>query len=105
MSGFGLGGEDCDESKCQSRCKKDGDHCDPPQNCSSGNYNCLMKCKVGGCKQKCDTGVELCELNLECKGNDCDQTCTANTCKLNCSGKFVKLRSALKKADLHAKWI
>ena len=100
VSGFGLGGEDCDERKCQSRCNKDGDHCDPLRNCSSGNYNCLMKCKGEGCKQKCDTGVELCELNLECIGNDCDQTCTANTCKLNCSGKFCKTQKCLKEGGL-----
>nr|XP_058945459.1 adhesion G-protein coupled receptor G2-like [Pocillopora verrucosa] len=59
-----------------------------------------MKCKGEGCKQKCDTGVELCELNLECIGNDCDQTCTANTCKLNCSGKFCKTQKCLKEGGL-----
>ena len=52
-----------------------------------------MKCKGKGCKQTCKTGVELCEMDLECESNDCDQTCNAETCKLNCSGRKCKMQS------------
>ena len=105
VSGFELGGEVCEKAKCNSRCKNHGDHCNLLWNCSSVNYNCCMNCEGKGCKQTCNTGVEVCEMNLECKGDDCDQTCMAYTCKLNCSGKNCKNRGALKKADLHVKWI
>ena len=89
VSGFGLGGEDCNnQEKC--KCNNDDNHCNLLRDCSGGNYNCFMKCKGKGCKQTCTTGVELCEMDMKCEGNDCDQTCMANRCKLNCSGSNCK---------------
>ena len=100
VSGFELGCEACDKDKCKSICENYSDRCDPVRDCRSDSFNCYMKSEGEGCKQTCDTGVEVCEMKLECKGDDCDQTCKANTCKLNCSGNNCREQKCLKDGGL-----